>query len=216
MTSSPRCVACTVDACSALFCLQGACLKLGMVTRRAGMLCLDLGCEPCGIPFMILTLPPAQDPNVVEVVLLLTGSVEGMKAQTAEYLSECLSCWTGICGEPCCVCNSGRELAWVQLAKDHRLEVARGPLPCAPAETFSQYEFLWRTDLQAEYEAFMRSSPTLEDCEAQLKRIMAVEQVRSRGGCLHGPASMFCLHAPLRLAKGQQLVCPRPRTRPPA
>ncbi|KAL4452763.1 hypothetical protein ABPG75_008425, partial [Micractinium tetrahymenae] len=71
----------------------------------------------------------AQDSDVVKVVLLLTGSVEGMKAQTVEYL-----------------------------------------------KTFSQYEFLWRTDLQAEYEAFMRSAPTLEECEAQLKRIMAVEQ----------------------------------------
>lgn len=50
------------------------------------------------------------------------------------------------------------------------------------AETFSQYEFLWRTDLQAEYEAFMATSPSLEECEAQLKRIMAVEQVRGWGG----------------------------------
>ncbi len=50
-------------------------------------------------------------------------------------------------------------------------------LPHVPAGTFGRYDFLWRTDLQAEYEAFMRSCPTLEDCEAQLKRIMGVEQV---------------------------------------
>ena len=52
------------------------------------------------------------------------------------------------------------------------------PLPKPPAETFSQFEFLWRTDIAAEYEAFMRAAPSLEECEVQLRRIMAVEQVR--------------------------------------
>lgn len=31
----------------------------------------------------------AKDPDVVKVVLLLTGSIEGMKMSTTEYLSAC-------------------------------------------------------------------------------------------------------------------------------
>jgi len=45
------------------------------------------------------------------------------------------------------------------------------------AETFSQHEWLWKNDLQAEYAAFVASSPTLEDCEGQLKSLNAAEQV---------------------------------------
>ena len=39
----------------------------------------------------------ARDPDVAKVVLLLTGSVEGLKAQTADYLGECWVC----CAVPC-------------------------------------------------------------------------------------------------------------------
>ena len=45
------------------------------------------------------------------------------------------------------------------------------------AETFSGHEWLWKNDLQAEYAAFVASAPTLEDCEGQLKRMNAAEQV---------------------------------------
>lgn len=144
-------------------------------------------------------LPLAQDSDVVKVVLLLTGSVEGMKAQTVEYLSE-LARLVAQTQRGCSHvswslhtagrgCHSRRiyevgERLWRRPHKrTHSCActlIPRLARPARPAETFGQYEFLWRTDLQAEYEAFMRSSPTLEDCEAQLKRIMAVEQV---GGC---------------------------------
>jgi dynein heavy chain, axonemal len=36
--------------------------------------------------------------------------------------------------------------------------------------TFDRYSFLWKEDLQAAYERFMRSSPTLEAFEAELKK----------------------------------------------
>ena len=62
----------------------------------------------------------ARDPDVVKVVLLLTGSVEGMKAQTVDYLSE--SCCAVLCiallrcAALCCAvagsqCSGARPLA---------------------------------------------------------------------------------------------------------
>lgn len=52
-----------------------------------------------------------------------------------------------------------------------------------PAETFSQHEWLWKSDLQAEYASFVASAPMLEDCEGQLKRLNAAEQVGLAVGC---------------------------------
>ncbi|PNH08753.1 Dynein gamma chain, flagellar outer arm [Tetrabaena socialis] len=40
---------------------------------------------------------------------------------------------------------------------------------------FDRYEFLWKEDLQAAYDQFMRSNPTLEAFEAELKKYMAIE-----------------------------------------
>jgi hypothetical protein len=37
-------------------------------------------------------------------------------------------------------------------------------------QTFERYSFLWKEDLQAAYERFMRSNPTLEAFEAELKK----------------------------------------------
>lgn len=37
-------------------------------------------------------------------------------------------------------------------------------------ETFNRYSFLWKEDLQAAYERFMKSNPTLEAFEAELKK----------------------------------------------
>nr|Q39575.1 RecName: Full=Dynein gamma chain, flagellar outer arm [Chlamydomonas reinhardtii]7KZM_C Chain C, Dynein gamma chain, flagellar outer arm [Chlamydomonas reinhardtii]7KZN_C Chain C, Dynein gamma chain, flagellar outer arm [Chlamydomonas reinhardtii]7KZO_C Chain C, Dynein gamma chain, flagellar outer arm [Chlamydomonas reinhardtii]8GLV_AD Chain AD, Dynein gamma chain, flagellar outer arm [Chlamydomonas reinhardtii]8GLV_AX Chain AX, Dynein gamma chain, flagellar outer arm [Chlamydomonas reinhar len=41
--------------------------------------------------------------------------------------------------------------------------------------TFDKYDFLWKEDLQAAYDHFMRSNPTLEAFEAELKKYMAIE-----------------------------------------
>lgn len=41
--------------------------------------------------------------------------------------------------------------------------------------TFDKYSFLWKEDLQAIYDAFMRTNPTLEAFEAELKKYMAIE-----------------------------------------
>ncbi|GFR42148.1 hypothetical protein Agub_g3000 [Astrephomene gubernaculifera] len=41
--------------------------------------------------------------------------------------------------------------------------------------TFDRYEFLWKEDLQAAYDQFMRTNPTLEAFEAELKKYMAIE-----------------------------------------
>ena len=45
------------------------------------------------------------------------------------------------------------------------------------AGTFDSYEFLWKTDMQQEYEHFMATKPSLEEFELQLKRFMDIEQV---------------------------------------
>eukprot|EP00741_Cyanophora_paradoxa_P017811 tig00021017_g17202.t1 len=71
----------------------------------------------------------AKDKEVVKVVLLLTGSIEGTKKQVFEYL-----------------------------------------------ESFRKYDFLWKEDMQASYQEFMKKNPSLEDFEAELKKYMDVEQ----------------------------------------
>lgn len=42
-------------------------------------------------------------------------------------------------------------------------------------KSFSKYDFLWKLDMHEEYEKFMKTSPTLEDFEAELKKYMALE-----------------------------------------
>lgn len=42
-------------------------------------------------------------------------------------------------------------------------------------ETFNRYSFLWKEDLQAAYERFMKSNPTLEAFEAELKKWVWLE-----------------------------------------
>jgi dynein heavy chain len=71
----------------------------------------------------------SRDKEVVRVVLLLTGSIEGVKRQVHEYI-----------------------------------------------HTFVKYDYLWRDDKKAAYEAFMSNSPSLEDFEAELKKYDLVEQ----------------------------------------
>ena len=71
----------------------------------------------------------SRDKEVVRVVLLLTGSIEGVKRQVHEYI-----------------------------------------------HTFVKYDYLWRDDKKAAYDAFMAMNPSLEDFEAELKKYDMVEQ----------------------------------------
>jgi dynein heavy chain len=41
--------------------------------------------------------------------------------------------------------------------------------------TFSKYDFLWKLDLAAEYAAFVRTSPSVEGFEGELRKYMALE-----------------------------------------
>ena len=70
----------------------------------------------------------AKDQIIVKMVLLLTGSIEGTKAQVLEYM-----------------------------------------------ESFRQYDWLWKNDMNAEYTAFTKTNPTIEAFEAKLKYYMSVE-----------------------------------------
>uniref|UniRef100_A0A383W453 AAA+ ATPase domain-containing protein n=1 Tax=Tetradesmus obliquus TaxID=3088 RepID=A0A383W453_TETOB len=93
----------------------------------------------------------ARDKEVVKSVLLLTGSVEGVKQQVAEYLSH-----------------------------------------------FDKYAFLWKQSLQATYEAFMATSPTLEAFEAELKKYMAVETEIASIPTLYNIGSLSLETTPLK------------------
>lgn len=140
----------------------------------------------------------AADADVVKVVLLLTGGIEGMKAQTVEYLSERRTRWRAwLDGGAAVECPADQPqpgcLVPSQLAP--RLILTPNGC-CAPAllsrspahpEAFSAHEFLWKTDLAAEHAAFLAGAPSLEDVEAQLRRMNAVEQARTAGaGLLRG------------------------------
>ncbi len=48
--------------------------------------------------------------------------------------------------------------------------------------TFDRYDFLWKEDLQAAYDHFMQTNPTLEAFEAELKKYMAIETEVGRAG----------------------------------
>eukprot|EP00854_Cymbomonas_tetramitiformis_P001067 gene1068-1616_t len=69
-----------------------------------------------------------KDKEIVKVVLLLTGSIEGTKSQVMDYIGN-----------------------------------------------FNKYSFLWKQDMQKEYENFMATEPSLEMFEAELKKYMAIE-----------------------------------------
>lgn len=61
------------------------------------------------------------------------------------------------------------------------------------AEAFdAPYGFLWRTELAAEYDAFMATSPSLDEFEGQLRRLMSLEQEISAIAPAHpiGPLSL--------------------------
>lgn len=47
---------------------------------------------------------------------------------------------------------------------------------------FDKYNFLWKHDMQAEYSEFMKTQPTLEAFENELRKYMAIEQVRRASG----------------------------------
>ena len=181
-----------------------------------------------------------QDPDIVKVVLLLTGSVEGMKAQTVEYLSEFRlrgACWgvsvwlLGGARERYGLASSAHEGAtaaatlhcqpWLQRPPPLNAPSVRRDLPavpifvgCRPGSRVRggccrcwlggrEGQVTPRPDLRGPHrrccpgrqpvcppsmylsppacQAFMARSPSLEECEVQLKRIMAVEQVGGRG-----------------------------------
>lgn len=93
----------------------------------------------------------ARDREIVKVVLLLTGSIEGLKNQVMEYVG-----------------------------------------------TFSRYDFLWKLDLAAEYAAFMRGNPTLEQFEAEMKKYMAIEQEIATIAPTHNIGALSLYTAPLK------------------
>lgn len=70
----------------------------------------------------------AADKEIVKSVLLLTGSIEGLKKDVHNYL-----------------------------------------------ESFSRFDKLWKMDMQAEYENFMKTAPTLDDVEQKLHEYMDME-----------------------------------------
>jgi len=71
----------------------------------------------------------SKDKDVVRVVLLLTGALEGVKRQVYEYM-----------------------------------------------HTMTKYDYLWKDNKKAAYNAFMSKDPSLEDFEAELKKYDLVEQ----------------------------------------
>lgn len=42
--------------------------------------------------------------------------------------------------------------------------------------SFDRYSFLWRADMQAEYSAFIKTNPTIEEFEVELNKYMAIER----------------------------------------
>ena len=70
----------------------------------------------------------SKDKDVVRVVLLLTGALEGVKRQVYEYM-----------------------------------------------HTMTKYDYLWKDNKKAAYNAFMSKDPSLEDFEAELKKYDLVE-----------------------------------------
>ena len=93
----------------------------------------------------------AGDREIVKSVLLLTGSIEGLKNQVMEYVS-----------------------------------------------TFGRYDFLWKLDLAAEYATFMKSNPTLEQFEAEMKKYMAIEQEIATIAPTHNIGALSLYTAPLK------------------
>ncbi len=114
----------------------------------------------------------AKDPDIVKVVLLLTGSIEGMKLSTTQFLSA----WQplGLAWQ----CRGSAVLAKQVRAWLHPDMCSSMYAATCAAETFDGYQFLWKNDMQLEYEQFMATHPSLEEFELQLKRFMEVEQVR--------------------------------------
>eukprot|EP00900_Chrysochromulina_parva_P019551 jgi/Chrpa1/27598/Chrysochromulina_OHIO_Genome00025701-RA len=70
----------------------------------------------------------SKDKDVVRVVLMLTGALEGVKRQVYEYM-----------------------------------------------HTMTKYDYLWKDNKKAAYNAFMSKDPSLEDFEAELKKYDLVE-----------------------------------------
>lgn len=78
----------------------------------------------------------AADADVVKVVLLLTGSIQGMKAQTVEYLGEPVFWLDAVCGGccfgvGCCCCGAGLGCPWLLPGwlKDTTFVELQRPLP---------------------------------------------------------------------------------------
>jgi dynein heavy chain len=93
----------------------------------------------------------ASDKEIVKSVLLLTGSVEGTKAQVMEYI-----------------------------------------------DTFKKFDFLYLTDLQSEYAAFMATEPSLEAFENELKKYMAVEEEIAKIAPVHNIGAMSLETQPMK------------------
>jgi dynein heavy chain len=93
----------------------------------------------------------ASDKEIVKSVLLLTGSIEGTKAQVMDYI-----------------------------------------------DTFKRFDFLYMNDLQSEYAAFMKTNPSLESFENELKKYMAIEEEIQRIPPVHNIGAMSLETQPMK------------------
>ena len=99
----------------------------------------------------------SRDKEIVRVVLLLTGAIEGTKRQVLEYL-----------------------------------------------HTLSKYDYLWRDDKKAAYEAFMAKNPSLEDFEAELRKYDTVESEINRIPDKHNIGALSLDTTPLKTALAKE------------
>ena len=94
------------------------------------------------------------------------------------------------------------------IARDHQITRAvlmlAGCVAGAKADvldfvsTFTRYDFLWKLDLAAEYAAFMRTQPTVDGFEAELRKYMALEQEVAGIAATHTVGALRLHTGPLR------------------
>ena len=65
-------------------------------------------------------------------------------------------------------------------------------------DTFSKYSFLWKQDMQAEYNAFMKKKPSMEDFEGELKKYLNVEHEVAKIPSIHNIGSLSLLTQPMK------------------
>lgn len=63
---------------------------------------------------------------------------------------------------------------------------------------FTKYDFLWKTNLQAAYDAFMATNPSLEMFETELKKYMAIEIDINNISTVHNIGALSLETTPLK------------------